>query len=57
MSLNEPSNLKGNKRPQYALNHPEGDFVRYHIRNGKHDVTLYDWQQYLQFADDKLKNE
>jgi hypothetical protein len=37
------------------LNHPVGDYVRYHIRDGKHDVTIYDWQQYLQFADGKLK--
>jgi hypothetical protein len=37
------------------VNHPVGDYVRYHIRDGKHDVTLYDWQQYLQFADDKLR--
>jgi hypothetical protein len=37
------------------LNHPAGDYVRYHIRDGKHDVTLYDWQQYLQFADEKWR--
>ncbi|HZZ75364.1 MAG TPA: hypothetical protein VFE04_05520 [Puia sp.] len=37
------------------LNHPAGDYIRYHIRDGKHDVTNYDWQQYLQFADQKLK--
>ncbi len=24
--------------------------VSYHLREGKHDVTLYDWQQYLAFA-------
>lgn len=24
--------------------------VSYHLRAGKHDVTLYDWQQYLAFA-------
>jgi hypothetical protein len=30
---------------------PVGDTVRYHIRSGKHDVTEYDWQQYLSFAD------
>lgn len=33
------------------LHHPVGQTVRYHIRAGKHDVTLYDWQQYLSFAD------
>jgi len=34
-----------------ALHQPVGQTVRYHIRAGKHDVTLYDWQQYLRFAD------
>jgi hypothetical protein len=29
---------------------PVGDTVRYHIRSGKHDVTTYDWEQYLSFA-------
>jgi hypothetical protein len=32
------------------LDHPVGDDVRYHIRTGKHDITPYDWQQYLDFA-------
>jgi hypothetical protein len=34
-----------------ALHQPVGQTVRYHIRAGKHDVTLYDWHQYLGFAD------
>ena len=26
----------------------------YHIRNGRHEILLYDWQQYLDFADKNL---
>ncbi|MEO6455516.1 MAG: hypothetical protein ABIN97_15660 [Ginsengibacter sp.] len=37
------------------LNHPVGHTIRYHIREGKHNVTLYDWQQYLKFADEQWK--
>jgi hypothetical protein len=36
---------------QPAVDTPVGAQIRYHVRTGKHDVTAYDWVQYLKFAD------
>ncbi|MCC6231445.1 MAG: acetylxylan esterase [Verrucomicrobiales bacterium] len=37
------------------VNQPVGDFIGYHVRTGDHEVTLYDWNRYLDFADRHLK--
>jgi hypothetical protein len=33
------------------LNKPVGDSVGYHIRSGGHNLSEYDWQRYMDFAD------
>jgi hypothetical protein len=40
---------------QPAIEKPVGETVRYHIRSGKHSMTLYDWQQYIRFANRQFK--
>ncbi|MDA3925457.1 MAG: hypothetical protein PF904_12235 [Kiritimatiellae bacterium] len=47
--------LKGlglNKMPEPDMS--VGDVMGYHIRTGKHDITPFDWQCYLDFADRHL---
>jgi len=39
---------------QPAADHPVGHHIGYHLRTGKHDVTDYDWEEYLKFADRHL---
>jgi hypothetical protein len=38
-----------------GLNAPVGKQVRYHIREGKHDMTDYDWGEYLRFVGEVVK--
>jgi len=44
-----PYSLPANDQP--PLNTPAVGRMAYHIRPGKHDVTDYDWIQYLNFCD------
>ena len=33
-----------------APNQPVGKTIRYHVRTGGHDITAFDWEQYVKFA-------
>ena len=42
------------KRDMPSVNNPIQNTVAYHIRTGKHDVTDYDWEQYIRWAKNQL---
>ena len=39
------------------VSQPAVGTIAYHIRPGKHDVTLYDWQRYMDFVDLNFKKK
>jgi hypothetical protein len=51
--LGASSNLPDKQPPADT---PVGESIGYHLRTGPHNLTEYDWQQYLNFADQHLKN-
>jgi len=40
-----------------AVDKPIGQTIGYHIRTGDHDITPYDWKQYLDFADRHFRRD
>ena len=45
--------LAVDKQPK--VNTPVGHTIGYHVRSGSHNVTIYDWTQYLTFAKRHLR--
>ena len=52
-------NLYGKKgidiKKMPPVNTPFHGTIGYHLREGEHDVTDYDWEQYIKFADIQLQ--
>ena len=47
--------LQGLEDEEYPeVNTPIHKKIGYHLRDGKHDVTEYDWIQYIKFANKHL---
>ncbi|NMC08619.1 MAG: acetylxylan esterase [Candidatus Lokiarchaeota archaeon] len=40
-----------------GVNNPVSGILGYHMRSGRHDVRLYDWEQYIKFADMHLEHD
>jgi hypothetical protein len=41
----------GNVKEQPGVNQSVGGRIRYHLREGKHDIVEFDWLQYFDFAE------
>lgn len=51
--FNKPGFSEDQSMP--GVNTPIHTTIGYHMRTGKHDVTDYDWEQYIKFADKHFK--
>ncbi|MEL7589144.1 MAG: hypothetical protein AAGU19_20700 [Prolixibacteraceae bacterium] len=40
-----------------SVNTPVGETIGYHLRDGIHDILIYDWERYMDFADEKFNAE
>ena len=49
----EAVNISTGEMPE--LNKSVGGTIGYHIREGKHDINEFDWEQFLNFADKHFK--
>ena len=53
-TLFELKGLATNIMPE--VNNPVMNVIGYHVRTGGHDVKLFDWQQFIKFADKNLQS-